>query len=88
MTARPVIGAIQSLLRSTDLVGRLSSEELALALPESDGRATRRIAARILRALDAAEHGDAVRRLAYAVAPEEGRTLRELLEAARTRIEA
>lgn len=87
-SARPVIGAIQSLLRGTDLVGRLASDELVLALPESDGRVTRRISARILRALDAADHGDTVKRLAYAVSPEEGRTLRELLDAARTRLEA
>jgi len=86
--ARRVIGAIQSLLRSTDLVGRLPGDELVLALPESDGRVTRRIAARILRALDAADHGDAVRRLAYAVSPGEGRTLNELLDAARARLEA
>jgi GGDEF domain-containing protein len=87
-SARRVIGAIQSILRSTDLVGRLPGDELVLALPESDGRVTRRIAARILRALDAADHGDAVNRLAYAVSPGEGRTLRELLDAARTRLEA
>jgi hypothetical protein len=49
---------------------------------------TRRISARILRALDAADYGDAVKRLAYAVSPEAGRTLRELLGAARTRLEA
>ena len=87
-SARAVIGAIQSLLRGTDLVGRLASDELVLALPESDGRVTRRISARILRALDAADYGDAVKRLAYAVSPEEGRTLYELLGAARTRLEA
>ena len=87
-TARPVIGAIQSLLRGTDLVGRLASDELVLALPESGGKVTRRIAARILRALDAADHGEAVERLAYAISPEEGRTLHELLGAARTRLEA
>ena len=87
-SARPVIGAIQTLLRRSDLVGRLDSHELAIALPESDGRVTRRIAARILRALDAAEHGEAVRRLTYAIAPEEGMMLSELLDAARTRLEA
>ena len=79
---------VQSLLRGTDLVGRLSEGELVLALPESGGRETRRIAARILRALDAAEHGHTVNRLAYAVSPGEGRTLRALLDAARTRLDA
>ena len=87
-SARPVIGAIQTLLRRSDLVGRLASDELVIALPESDGRVTRRIAARILRALDAADSGEAVRRLTYAIAPEEGMTLTELLDAARTRLEA
>ena len=87
-SARAVIGAIQSLLRGTDLVGRLSEGELVLALPESGGRETRRIAARILRALDAAEHGHTVNRLAYAVSPGEGRSLRALLDAARTRLDA
>jgi GGDEF domain-containing protein len=87
-SARPVIGAIQTLLRRSDLVGRLASDELVIALPESDGRVTRRIAARILRALDAAEHGEAVRRLTYAIAPQEGMMLSELLDAARTRLEA
>ncbi len=86
-SARPVIGAIQSLLRRSDLAGRLASDQLVLALPESDGRTTRRIAARILRALDAAEYGEAVTKLAYAVSPEEGRTLLELLAAARARLE-
>ncbi len=86
-SARPVIGAIKSLLRNTDITGRLAADQLAIALPESDGRTTRRVAARILRALDAAQHGGAVRRLAYAVSPEEGRTLLELLSAARTRLE-
>lgn len=87
-SARAVIGAIQSLLRGTDLVGRLSEGELALALPESGGRETRRIAARILRALDAAGHENTVSRLAYAVSPGEGLTLRALLDAARTRLDA
>ncbi len=85
-SARPVIGAIRSLLRGTDMVGRPSDGELALALPESDGRATRRIAARILRALDAAGHGGTVRRLAYAVSPEEGQSLDALMRAARARL--
>lgn len=86
-SARPVIGAIKSLLRNTDITGRLAADQLALALPESDGRTTRRVAARILRALDAAQFGDAVRRLAYAVSPEEGDTLIELLSAARARLD-
>jgi GGDEF domain-containing protein len=87
-SARPVIGAIQTLLRSTDLVGRLEEDELVIALPESDGRATRRIAARILRALDAADHGETVKRLTYAIAPDEGLLIDDLLSAARTRLDA
>ncbi|MEJ2546783.1 MAG: hypothetical protein P8125_03095 [Gemmatimonadota bacterium] len=85
-TARSVIGAIRGLLRVSDLVGRTSPSEIALGLPESDGRATRRISARILRSLDAAEHGSAVRRLSYAVAPADGGNLAELLERARGRL--
>ena len=69
-------------------MGRIAGNELVIALPESDGRVTRRIAARILRALDAADHGEAVKRLTYAIAPEEGLMLSELLDAARTRLEA
>ncbi|MEJ2483298.1 MAG: hypothetical protein P8049_09360 [Gemmatimonadota bacterium] len=85
-SARAVIGSIRGLLRGSDLVGRTPRSEIALGLPESDGRATRRIAARILRALDAADHGSAVRRLSYAVAPADGRYLSELLETARSRL--
>ncbi len=85
-SVRAIIGAIRGLLRASDLLGRISETELALGLPESDGRATRRISARILRALDAADHGSAVRRLSYAVVPGDGRHLGELLERARHRL--
>ena len=84
--ARSVIGAIRGLLRSTDLIGHAARDRLVLALPGSDGRATRRIAARILRALDSAEHSASVRRLTYAVAPEDGRSLAALLDHARERL--
>ncbi|MCL7938219.1 MAG: hypothetical protein M8844_08660 [marine benthic group bacterium] len=85
-SVRAVIGAIRGLLRASDLLGRVSETELVLGLPESDGRATRRIAARILRALDAAEHGSTVRGLSYSVLPADGRHLDELLERARGRL--
>lgn len=86
--ARPIIGAMRGLLRSTDLIGHTARDRMVLALPGSDGRATRRIAARILRALDSAEHSAAVRRLTYAVAPEDGTSLAALLGHARTRLTA
>lgn len=82
---RPILGSIRGLLRGYDVVGRISASELALGLPESDGRGTRRIAARLLRALDAAGHRDAVRRLDYAVAPEDADAIDALLAAARGR---
>ena len=84
--ARAVIGAIRGLLRSTDLIGHAAPDRMVLALPGSDGRATRRIAARILRALDSAAHSASVRRLTYAVAPEDGGSLAGLLAHARERL--
>ena len=84
--SRSVVGAIQGLLRSTDLIGHAGPDLMVLALPDSDGRATRRIAARILRALDSAEHSAAVRRLTYSVAPEDGSSLAGLLAHARGRL--
>jgi hypothetical protein len=80
---RPVLGSIRSLLRSYDVVGRVGTTELALGLPESDGRGTRRIAARLLRALDEAGHRGAVTGLDYAVAPDDGATVEALLAATR-----
>jgi GGDEF domain-containing protein len=85
-SVRAVIGAIRGLFRASDLLGRISSSEVVLGLPESDGRATRRISARILRALDAAGHGASVRRLSYSVAPADGQDLEELLARARSRL--
>jgi hypothetical protein len=82
---RPIVGSIRELLRGYDVVGRISGSELALGLPESDGRGTRRIAARLLRALDAAGHRTAVRRLDYVVAPEDAGGIEALLAAARGR---
>lgn len=86
--ARSIIGAIRGLLRSSDLIGHTARDRMVLALPGTDGRATRRIAARILRALDSAEHSAAVRRLTYAVAPEDGTSLASLLSHARERLTA
>jgi len=84
--ARTVIGAIRGQLRSTDLIGHTDGDHIVLALPDSDGRATRRIAARILRALDSAEYSASVSRLTYAVAPEDGNSLAGLLGRARERL--
>lgn len=80
---RPIVGSIRGLLRGYDVVGRVAETELALGLPESDARGTRRIAARLLRALDAAGHRGAVLRLDYVVAPADGDTVPALLAEAR-----
>lgn len=81
---RPIVGAIRGFLRDYDVVGRVAPSELALGLPESDARGTRRIAARLLRALDAAGHRGALARLDYALAPSDGDTVDVLLAAARS----
>jgi len=81
---RPILGAIRGLLRDYDVAGRVGATELALGLPESDARGTRRIAARLLRALDAAGHRGALARLDYAVCPGDGEEVEVLLAAART----
>lgn len=78
---RGTIGTLQSLLRGYDLVSRYSDRRLAVGLPETDGAETRRIAARLLRALEG-ESRRPVRRLSYALMPDDGATLAALLEAA------
>jgi GGDEF domain-containing protein len=83
---RQVIGVIRSLLRRTDLLGRAPEGQLALGLPDSDGRTTRRIAARILRALEAFDRPGTVRGLAYAVAPEDGLSIQDLAARAAMRL--
>lgn len=78
---RGTIGTLQSLLRGYDLVSRYSDRRLAVGLPETDGAETRRIAARLLRALEG-EGRRPVRRLSYALMPDDGATLTSLLAAA------
>ena len=83
---RDTIGTLQSLLRGYDLISRYSDRRLAVGLPEAGGAQTRRIAARLLRALQS-ERRSSVRRLSYALMPEDGATLSALFEEAETRLE-
>ncbi|MDT8436393.1 MAG: hypothetical protein RRA92_06510 [Gemmatimonadota bacterium] len=83
---RPILGVLQGLLRTTDIVGRGEAEEIVIALPESGARATRRIAARLLRALDAAGRAPDVQALVYAVSPDDADSVDGLLREARARI--
>lgn len=83
---RITIGTLQSLLRGYDLVSRYSDRRLAVGLPEAEGAQTRRIAARLLRALQN-EGRSSVRRLSYALMPEDGATLAALFEEAESRLE-
>jgi len=84
---RGTIGTLQSLLRGYDLVSRYSDRRLAVGLPETDGAETRRIAARLLRALEG-EGKRSVRKLSYALMPDDGATLTALLEAAERGLES
>ncbi len=83
---RITIGTLQSLLRGYDLISRYSDRRLAVGLPEAEGAETRRIAARLLRALQS-EGRSSVRHLAYALMPEDGATLSALFEEAESRLE-
>jgi GGDEF domain-containing protein len=83
---RITIGTLQSLLRGYDLISRYSDRRLAVGLPEAEGAETRRIAARLLRALQS-EGRSSVRHLSYALMPEDGATLAALFEGAETRLE-
>lgn len=85
---RGTIGTLQALLRGYDLVSRYSDRRLVVGLPETGGAETRRIAARLLRALEGEGRHRPVRRLAYALMPEDGVTLSALLEEAERRLEA
>ncbi len=78
---RGAIATLTSLLRGYDLVSRYSDRRLVVGLPETDGAETRRIAARLLRALEA-DGRSAVSRLSYALMPEDGATLASLMQAA------
>lgn len=83
---RTTIGTLQSLLRGYDLISRYSDRRLAVGLPEAEGAQTRRIAARLLRALQS-EGRSSVRHLSYALLPEDGATLSALFEEAEARLE-
>lgn len=83
---RITIGTLQSLLRGYDLISRYSDRRLAVGLPEAEGAQTRRIAARLLRALQS-EGRSSVRRLSYALMPEDGLTLSALFDEAGSRLE-
>lgn len=83
---RGTVGTLQSLLRGYDLISRYSDRRLAVGLPEADGPETRRVAARLLRALEESGRSP-VRRLSYALMPEDGATLAALVAGAETRLE-
>lgn len=83
---RITIGTLQSLLRGYDLISRYSDRRLVVGLPEAEGAQTRRIAARLLRALQS-EGRSSVRRLSYALMPEDGPTLSALFDEAESRLE-
>jgi len=87
---RNTIGTLQSLLRGYDLISRYSDRRLVVGLPEADGAESRRIAARLLRALagESPEGVSAVTRLSYALMPEDGASLAALFEQAERRLES
>lgn len=82
---RGTIGTLQSLLRGYDLVSRYSDRLIAVGLPETNPADTRRIAARLLRALEGAGQRS-LRRLSYALMPDDGATLSAMLEQAEQRL--
>lgn len=83
---RNTTGTLQSLLRGYDLLSRYSDRRLAVGLPEAEAAQARRIAARLLRALQS-EGRSSVRHLSYALLPEDGATLAALIQVAETRLE-
>lgn len=84
---RATLATLQSLLRGYDLLSRYSDRLVVVGLPETDAAETRRIAARLLRALEESKQ-DAVRRLSYALMPDDGVSLSNLLERAEERLSA
>lgn len=82
---RGTIGTLQSLLRGYDLLSRYSDRLIAVGLPETNPADTRRIAARLLRALEGAGQRS-LRRLSYALMPDDGATLSAMLEQAEQRL--
>jgi len=84
---RATLATLQSLLRGYDLLSRYSDRLVVVGLPETDAAETRRIAARLLRAMEESNQV-AVRRLSYALMPEDGASLSVLLERAEERLSA
>lgn len=83
---RELIAIARSELRGYDLLARYSGDLLVIGLPEGGAGPARRVAARILNAIDRSGSGDAIRSLAYATMPDEASTLSGLVDAARTRM--
>lgn len=84
---RETLATLESLLRGYDLLSRYSDRLVVVGLPETDAAETRRIAARLLRALEESKQV-AVRRLSYALMPDDGASLSILLERAEDRLSA
>jgi GGDEF domain-containing protein len=85
---RDLLSGVRSEMRAYDLIARLGDREVALALPEADPRATRRIVARLLRRLGSEQPAGHLRSLTYALMPSDGGTLGDLLDVARARCKA
>lgn len=84
---RATLATLESLLRGYDLLSRYSDRLVVVGLPETDAAETRRIAARLLRALEESNQL-AVRRLSYALMPDDGASLSVLLKSAEERLSA
>ena len=84
---RATLATLQSLLRGYDLLSRYSDRLVVVGLPETDAAETRRIAARLLRAMEESNQV-AVRRLSYALMPVDGASLSSLLKRAEERLSA
>ena len=84
---RAILATLESLLRGYDLLSRYSVRLVVVGLPEKDAAETPRIAARLLRALEESNQV-AVRRLSYALMPDDGASLSVLLERAEERLSA
>jgi GGDEF domain-containing protein len=84
---RRTLATLQSLLRGYDLLSRYADRLVVVGLPETDAVETRRIAARLLRALESSNQ-EAVRRLSYALMPDDGASLSALIERAEGRLSA
>ncbi|MFB3852777.1 MAG: HD domain-containing phosphohydrolase [Vicinamibacterales bacterium] len=87
---RSLADSARKRLRTTDLVFRVGESELALLMPDTGPDAARQAAARIAASIteDAWARSVPAVRLGLAFAPADGRTLDELLTAARSRRDA